>query len=379
MPTLQTLTPLLDTDFLDVSRVDINENFDKLNTLGDETTPGLVQLATNADTDAELDDVVLTPANLAYKLINFNTIIPINNTSDIGAVATPFGAGYFENLIVLNGSEITIVAGELFVDGSPISSGGGSGITIGDVLAQFVSLDSDQDIINCTKTLKSANLVLDPNSTFTFEDATDLILPLKGSLGMTVDGGLEIVGNTELLLDGGQLGTSIGTVDTVGKINKYRKFLNIEKQPDALGSATYVDLSTAGTKSIYLSEQNAGQTIYVSDNTTNVFLPPIYDSVNSRKLNGTKFTFIKTNDSSDLTITASTDVYSYTDINPPFGTFTNGPDMIGDADDGEVTSISTSGTGTFHTITIEAVSFGSLAINGDYKSHWVVTSKTGSW
>jgi hypothetical protein len=371
MPTVHTMTELEATDFLTVSREDINENFNILNSLATETQVGLTQLANTTDVDNDASDVVLTPSKLLYKLGKLPTVLPESASSNIGDISNPFGSIYLNGSIVLSGSILTVVSGELMIDGSSIS-GGSSGITLADVENGYVSLTSNQTISGCTKIIDNTVLKLDNDTVLEFINSSDTITPDKGVISLTSTDQVEIVGNEALNLDGGVLGVKIGSEEFTGKIRSYRSNTNIEKLPISLGSASFVDWDIVSNKTIYLDEGHSGQTIYVGGQTTVVYLPAIYDEVNNRKLNGTKYTFIKTDDSSDLTITANSSGYN-------IGGIINGADKIGDSDLGEVASMATSGSGFFHSITLEAVITGSLSVNGDTKSFWVVTSKTGTW
>ena len=64
-PTIVEIQPI---DLISGSRSVINDNFNEATELGSETRAGLVQLATNPEVLAEVNDVVMTPEKTGFLL-----------------------------------------------------------------------------------------------------------------------------------------------------------------------------------------------------------------------------------------------------------------------------------------------------------------------
>lgn len=346
-PTIVEIQP---TDFISASRATINNNFAEATELGTETRAGLVQLATDPEVLTEANDVVMTPETTYYALSNTSNISPkADSLFDLGEIANKFKDAYLSGVMYLNNGALSVSGGTLFLDGVPV--GGSTG--------DYVTLTGDQTIAG--------------NKTFTGDIISDQSIlisdsanatPTRGTI--TNDGDILFISGTDDCNIFSPNGISLYNGTDVSFIRVYRDYVNDTKLPTTLGGTTYVDWEVAGAKDIYLDIDNSGQTIFIGDEASTIYLPELYDSVSATKYKGVKYTFVKTNSTASCQIISSSTVYG------------GSSDTIGDADLGSVANISTDGVGTFHSITICSVVEGSITSN-TFQATWVVTSKTGTW
>lgn len=348
-----TIVEIQATDLISASRDVINDNFTEATTLATDARAGIVQIATETEVVADANDVVMTPSRTTYLLANCQSVLPrIDNLFDLGEASRQFKDAYIKNKISLNDFDLTASGGTLFLDG--VAVGGNAG--------NYVTVTGDQTITS-NKTFSSSNVITDLGGSFIVSDSNNGT-PTRGTI--TNDGDIFFIVGTDDLNLYSPNGVSIYNGTDVGFVRVAKDYVNDTKLPTTLGGTTYVDWGVAGAKTIFLDINNAGQTIYIGDESATVNLPDLYDAGNAIKHKGVTYTFIKTNSTSSLQINSSSTVYG------------GSSDTIGDADLGSVANISTDGVGTFHSITITSVYEGSIGSN-TFQATWAVTSKMGTW
>jgi len=375
---MATITPILVTDLVSNGPDIINTNFNNLNTTGTETSPGLLEIATNAEVEAQTDDSrAITPSKLAFGFTRTKDILPVTTSIyDLGSTSKLFSDLWLSNEINFNSQTFEVDSnGDILVNGSIFTGASTSGQFIelsGAQTASGIKTWTSQQIHNANIDISGDNLNLIFNqksngkSGIIFQDNGSGIAEIRYD-----DTARAIVASvfdsftyswqftSEIIFGEGEktapnfVASATDNGITASKLKRFKRHVN-DSVTSVSGDQVSVDWSGSPVFNLFLDEGESGQVI-IAHKETDIFLPPLTRDGGSTNSGGTTYTIVNMSNNDNVEIFANSDI----------------SDLING-------STSLSNLVRFSSITIVGT-FKKQFGTGSKEGHWVITSTQGTW